>query len=145
MDYQEFKIRMAREKLKDKNYKKNPAVELALQLAEERISHGMTQKELAKKIGTKQPSIARLESGIALPSLSLLEKIAKVYKKKLILPSFEYVDANARPSEDIQTEWNDSATEKRKNWKIITERSKAEKSNCSLPQTIDTSINLTLI
>lgn len=36
----------------------------------------MTQAELADKVGTRQPSIARLENGGSLPSLSFLERIA---------------------------------------------------------------------
>lgn len=43
---------------------------------EYRIKHKLTQKDLADKIGTKQESIARLESGY-LPSLTFLERIAK--------------------------------------------------------------------
>jgi len=35
----------------------------AYQLARLRIQRGLTQKELADMVGTKQPSIARLESG----------------------------------------------------------------------------------
>lgn len=44
---------------------------------EARIEAGLTQKELAKLIGTKQPSIARVENCSILPSLEFLEKIAK--------------------------------------------------------------------
>ena len=41
-----------------------------------RKKRGITQKELAEKLGTKQPSIARIESGQILPSLVFLNKIA---------------------------------------------------------------------
>lgn len=41
-----------------------------------RLKHCLTQGQLAKKIGTKQPAIARIENGELLPSLEVLQKIA---------------------------------------------------------------------
>lgn len=52
-------------------------LEIGYQIARLRILQGLTQEELAEKVGTRQPSIARLESGRSLPSLSFLEKIAE--------------------------------------------------------------------
>lgn len=51
-------------------------LEIGYQIARLRILQGLTQEELAERVGTRQPSIARLESGRSLPSLSFLEKIA---------------------------------------------------------------------
>jgi transcriptional regulator with XRE-family HTH domain len=42
-----------------------------------RIRLGLTQAQLAELVGTKQPSIARLENGEGSPSLSFLEKVAQ--------------------------------------------------------------------
>ena len=41
-----------------------------------RLLHGLTQEQLAAIVGTKQSSIARLESSAAVPSLSFLTKVA---------------------------------------------------------------------
>jgi predicted RNase H-like HicB family nuclease/DNA-binding XRE family transcriptional regulator len=49
---------------------------LAATLIRLRLSKGLTQEELAKALNTKQESIARLESGGSLPSLSTIKKIA---------------------------------------------------------------------
>lgn len=49
---------------------------LAQQLKKLRESAGMTQGQLAEKIGTQQPGVARVERGRALPSLEMLFKIA---------------------------------------------------------------------
>jgi transcriptional regulator with XRE-family HTH domain len=46
-----------------------------------RIELDMTQEDLAAAIQAKQKSISRYETGLALPSLDTLEKIAKVLKK----------------------------------------------------------------
>lgn len=43
-----------------------------------RIKHKMTQLDVAKKVGTQQSSIARLESGSINPSLEFLQKVAQV-------------------------------------------------------------------
>lgn len=45
-------------------------------LIRKRLQRGLTQKDLARRIGTKQASISRFESGIYNPSLGFLYKIA---------------------------------------------------------------------
>jgi DNA-binding XRE family transcriptional regulator len=64
------------EKIKMEYEKLEPEFELAKMLIEKRLKRGMTQKELAEKIGTKQTAISRLESGNYNPSFLLLRKIA---------------------------------------------------------------------
>ena len=48
-----------------------------------RIEKGLTQEELAKKIGTKQSVISRLESGRANPSVAFLKKLAQALNSHL--------------------------------------------------------------
>ena|SRR3989344_4496072 len=43
-----------------------------------RSKRGMTQAKLAKKLGTKQSAIARLESGRGNPTLSFVQRLADV-------------------------------------------------------------------
>jgi DNA-binding XRE family transcriptional regulator len=59
-----------------------------------RIRAGLTQGDLAKKVGTSQSVVARLESSIntRIPSLNLLERIATAFKARLSI-SFEYPKA----------------------------------------------------
>lgn len=58
---------------------------LAQTIIEKRLAKGFTQAVLARKIGTKQSSIARLESGNYNPSVAFLEKIAKALDTKVII------------------------------------------------------------
>jgi transcriptional regulator with XRE-family HTH domain len=51
--------------------------ELARQLIETRIKSGLSQEELATKMGTSQSTIARLESGTSMPSMRTLTKFAQ--------------------------------------------------------------------
>jgi len=77
MNWKEHKKQL----LKDPEFRKEyEALELEYQLAAKliqlRLSKGLTQAELAKLLNTKQASIARLESGNSLPSLSMIKKVA---------------------------------------------------------------------
>ena len=50
--------------------------ESASQLKRLRIEKKISQAELARRVGTKQPSIARLESGYGFRNLTFLKKVA---------------------------------------------------------------------
>jgi transcriptional regulator with XRE-family HTH domain len=50
---------------------------LASQLIEARVRAGLTQAEVAERMGTSQSTIAHLEGGGAQPSLSTLRRFAK--------------------------------------------------------------------
>ena len=52
-------------------------------IIEKRLERGFTQAELAKKIGTKQSAISRLEGGSYNPSLEFLHKVASALNTEL--------------------------------------------------------------
>jgi DNA-binding XRE family transcriptional regulator len=58
-------------------------LEFGYQVTRLRMVKGLTQAHLAEMVGTRQPSIARLENGTNAPSLSFLSKIAKVLGAKI--------------------------------------------------------------
>lgn len=62
-----------------------PEYELIKKIIKARTEINMTQKELAEKIGTKQSSIARLESGNYNPTIQFLQKVANALGKKLCI------------------------------------------------------------
>lgn len=62
-----------------------PQFAIASQIIEMRQKKGLTQTELAELVGTKQASIARLESGNYNPSLKFLEKVARALEVPLVL------------------------------------------------------------
>jgi transcriptional regulator with XRE-family HTH domain len=59
------------------------ALEPGYQVARLRILRGLTQAQLAEMVGTRQPSIARLENGTSIPSLSFLNRIAAALNAKV--------------------------------------------------------------
>ena len=59
------------------------ALEPAYQIARLRIERGLTQAQLAELVGTKQPSIARLERGASEPSITFLRKLADALGMRL--------------------------------------------------------------
>lgn len=57
--------------------------DLAREIIKARAAAGLSQQELAKKMETTQSTVARLESGRHLPSISTLKKLAKATGTKL--------------------------------------------------------------
>jgi len=60
-----------------------PEYELIQAVIDKRLKKKMTQADLAKKIGTRQSAISRLESGDANPSFNFLQKVAKALDSTL--------------------------------------------------------------
>lgn len=63
-------------KIKAEYDKLQPEFEVIRAIIRARANEGITQADLAKKIGTKQSVISRLESGNANPSIAFLKKLA---------------------------------------------------------------------
>ena len=78
MRYEEFLAEQLRNPAVRKEYDAlQGEFELAKEVIELRLKNNLTQKQLAKQIGTSQPAIARLESGnYHNLSLSFLRRIA---------------------------------------------------------------------
>jgi transcriptional regulator with XRE-family HTH domain len=60
-----------------------PEYKLAAGLIRLRLAKGLTQAQLASLLNTKQESIARLESGRSLPSLSTVRRVADALDAEL--------------------------------------------------------------
>jgi transcriptional regulator with XRE-family HTH domain len=72
------------EKLKDAEFQAaTKELEPGYQIARLRILMGITQAQLAEMVGTRQPSIARLENGRRVPSLTFLHRIATALNAKI--------------------------------------------------------------
>ena len=84
MNWKEHKKRL----LKDPEFRQEyealePEYRLAAALIRLRLAKGLTQAQLAELLNTKQESIARLESGTSLPSLSTVRRVADVLDAEL--------------------------------------------------------------
>ena len=71
---------------------------LAQQLKALRERAGLSQKQLAERVKTKQPSIARLEGARAWPKLDLLQRVARALGAEMIV-SFRRPHAGRRSRE----------------------------------------------
>jgi transcriptional regulator with XRE-family HTH domain len=72
------------EQLQDPDFRAEwEAQEPAYQIARLRILRGLTQEQLAERVGTKQPSIARLESGKGESKLSFLRRVAEALDARI--------------------------------------------------------------
>jgi len=82
--YKQFKRELLKnKKIRDAYENLGPEFAVITMIIKERIKKGLSQKELAKKIGTKQSAISRLESGTYNPSLSFLHKVSEALDVKL--------------------------------------------------------------
>lgn len=61
----------------------DPEFEIIVALIKRRINKGITQQELAERVGMRQSAIARFESGTYNPSLDFLKKITKALDVRL--------------------------------------------------------------
>lgn len=86
-EYRNFK-NFRKELLKNKAFKQaydelGPEFAVIEMVIRKRIERGLTQKQLARKLRTKQPVISRLESGTYNPSLKFLRRVARALDGKL--------------------------------------------------------------
>lgn len=77
-----------RESLKDPEFRKEwedseVEYQLGRKLIEARLKRNMSQRDLAKKVGTSQAAISRIEGMDGNPSLGLLKRIATALDTKL--------------------------------------------------------------
>lgn len=80
--------RIHREWMKDPEFRREyerlePEFQIARQMISARIKRKMSQAELARKAGTGQAVISRLEGMNAKPSISLLKRIAQALDTKI--------------------------------------------------------------
>lgn len=79
-----------KQQLKDPAFKREydalePEYAVVRAVIGKRIEKKMSQKQLARKIGTKQSAISRLESGGSNPSVKFLQKVATALDSRLLI------------------------------------------------------------
>jgi len=81
---QQLKTKLLKNKEINQAYNNlGPEFALIELIIKRRIEQGLTQKELARKIDTKQSAVSRLESGSYNPSLAFLQKVAEALDARL--------------------------------------------------------------
>ncbi|BCV20364.1 helix-turn-helix transcriptional regulator [Moorella sp. Hama-1] len=84
MKWKEFKNKLMKEPAFRQAYDDlEPEYQLVKSIIEQRKLKGISQAELARKVGTRQSAIARLESGTYNPSLRFLKKVARALDAKI--------------------------------------------------------------
>lgn len=74
---------LADENVREEYENLKPRYEVIAQMIRARKELGMTQSELAERIGTKKSNISRFESGRCNPSLDFLIKAAQAMGKRI--------------------------------------------------------------
>ena len=84
MNWREHKKQLMKDPAFRKEYEAlETEYKLAAALIRLRLKKGLTQAQLAELLNTKQESIARLESGSSLPSLSTVKRVANALDAEL--------------------------------------------------------------
>lgn len=71
------------------------SVRTAVMIARLREDNGLSQRDLARITGLKQPQIARIESGDYLPTLETLWKLADALGAQVIIGPQQYLEIRA--------------------------------------------------
>ncbi len=84
MDFQTHKKQLMRNPVFRKAYEESePEYQIARALIKARLERGYTQKELAKKLHTKQSVISRVENAKTAPTITFLKRLADVLNTSL--------------------------------------------------------------
>lgn len=93
-DWTELKSRRGDSEARRRGYQEaKDAFQLGARIRAERERLGLTQSELAEKMGTTQPTIARLEAGGVTPSLDTLHRAADALGLELVVDFREQASA----------------------------------------------------
>ena len=60
-------------------------VGLGMKVASARKAAGLTQAELAREVGTKQAAISKIETGRVVPTLPVLDRIARALGSTIVI------------------------------------------------------------
>jgi ribosome-binding protein aMBF1 (putative translation factor) len=58
---------------------------VAIAVVDYRAKHGLTQTQLAHRLGVRQPHVARLETGEHTPSIEMLQRLSRVLGLRFIV------------------------------------------------------------
>ncbi len=85
LDFSDYKnkVLLQDRRLKAEYERLQPEFAVIEAILKARRQKGLTQRVLAKKMGTKQSAISRLETGKANPSLGFLQRLARVLDSRL--------------------------------------------------------------
>lgn len=87
MKYDDLKKEIFEERpaVKEEYDRLGPQYQMIEAVIAARVAKGLTQKQLAEMIGTKQSSVSRLENGTGNPSLAFLQKVAEALGLELVV------------------------------------------------------------
>jgi transcriptional regulator with XRE-family HTH domain len=90
-----------------------PEFEIARAVIRRRLELGLTQAQLAEKVGTKQASISRLENAAGHPSFSFLKRVAQALGVPL------HVGLGELPASALQTQQKAASPTPTLNWTMV--------------------------
>ena len=77
-----------------------PMLDLADEILRLRLERGWSQSELARRAGTKQANISRIEAGLGNPTFKFIQKLARVFDTEPVI-RFEAIDSQSHDSPSV--------------------------------------------
>jgi transcriptional regulator with XRE-family HTH domain len=107
MSYEEYRAkRRQNPEYREVERQLKPILDLADDVFHLRMERGWTQAELAKRVGTRQANISRLENGLANPTFGFLQKLSEVFETDLVVRLRpQPVEVCVQPAEVLITDW----------------------------------------
>jgi len=85
-------------------FRRNLSLELGHLIAENRVRKGVTQEDLASRLGTQQPSVARAERGKVIPSVTFLNRVAEKLGMTLVI-EFRETETHTNEVREVPNEF----------------------------------------
>jgi transcriptional regulator with XRE-family HTH domain len=86
MSYEEYVAKRRQDpEYREVERRLRPILDLADDVFNLRMERGWTQAELAKRVGTRQANISRLENGLTNPTFKFLQKLGEVFETELVV------------------------------------------------------------
>lgn len=87
MNHQEY---IAEREARDPEFRElreatRPQFEFRRALVQARLDAGLTQRQMAERLGVKQPALARWEAGTTMPTLDTLYRLAKALNLTFVI------------------------------------------------------------
>ena len=90
MDWRTHKKQLLKRSDFRKAYEESgPEYEIAKAIIKARVGRGITQKQLAERLNTKQSVISRVENARTTPSLSFLRRLSEALEVKMTISFWE--------------------------------------------------------
>lgn len=98
-----------------------PLLDLADDILGLRLEKGWSQSELARRVGTKQANISKIESGLANPTIRFIQKVADALNMELVIQFRKKAPEPMSVTDELLTAPSDGVSQEKTQSNLIIE------------------------